>query len=249
MDAVAMAWLASQLLFLYILPLTEEPRYLTPSIGPAMLLFGSAAALLAGLVSRLQPRVARLAPFALTVLCFATSNGQQPDQVNGYAAAAASLPFTASGSVMLVSSDNKGGGAFIAARLERDVNRRDVLLRTDKTLSHSSWNGRHYTAHYQTPKQVDEYLQSVPIHYIVVDETAPADPAQALLRRCLAASPHTYVPIGRFPVDSRSRRRPGNIVIYLNHDAKEEGRTIEVDLGPWRGNRVLRYHRNVEPPK
>jgi hypothetical protein len=238
--------LVSQLLFLYILPLTEDTRFLTPSIGPIMFLFGSSAMWLAELVSSLQPRVARLAPFALAVLCFATSAGPQPGHVNGYAAAADFLPFTASGSVMLVSSDNRGGGAFIAARLERDVNRRDVLLRTDKTLSHSTWNGRNYTAHYQTPEQIDEYLQSVPIRYVLVDETVPADPVQMLLHRCLAASPDTYVPVGRFPVDGGRHRRSGNIVIYLNHNAGREARIIEVDLGPSHDNRVLRYHRNVE---
>jgi hypothetical protein len=239
--SVALAWILSQLVFIFVLPLTGQIRYLTPAIGPVMILLGGAIAGV-GFVSRRWRAAGEVAPFALAALCFAASFGALPERVDGYSAAAASLPAAPSGDVMLVSSDSKGSGAFIAARLEHDIGRRDVLFRSDKVLSHSNWAGRQFTALYPLPKQVDQFLRSSPIRYVVFDEAVAPDPAQAVLLQCLRSSPETFIPIGRFPVQSRNQRRAGDIVIYQNREAREQD-VIDVNLGPSHAGKVLRYRR------
>jgi hypothetical protein len=232
------SWVA----FPFVLPMTLETRFMTPAVAPTLLLAGAAVRLRA-LVARTMPGPAMAAPFLMPALILWLSPKAIPYRVQGYTAGARSIPRTDGGTIILLSSDSIGGGAFIAARLQSDTLRQDVMLRHNKVLSHSTWSGKHYTARYQTVGQIDECLRSVPIRYIAFDETAASQPAQVLLRRTLGSFPDRYVLLGRFPIRSSSGDRAGKLDLYRNRDASAVPGVIEVNTGPSHSNMVLQYRR------
>lgn len=210
-EAVMLALVLSQCLFLVILPLTQEPRYFLPSAAALLILF-SRALTLAG---------RGFGPVAASVVCIALGGWISPVAVHGYRAAVDSIPYHPKGTAMLVASDSHGEGAFIAERLEGDLWRAGAVLRGSQVLSRSQWSGAGYHCLFQTPAEVVAYLRSIPVRYIVIDRASETTPHRELLEAGVRAASADFALRGTFPVTGS---RHGDILIFEN--VRDTGRSI-----------------------
>jgi len=89
---------------------------------------------------------------------------------------------------ILVASDARGEGMFIADVASRDPHRPSYIIeRASKILASSTWSGSGYTSLYQTPAQVRDALSKAGIGLIVTDTSLnPLPPHDKLLVDSLA---------------------------------------------------------------
>ncbi len=214
----ALALIVSQVVFLILLPLTIEGRYLMPSAIAVMLLFSRGMSLTGFAAGQV----------AVAALCFAVCGIVDVGRVDGYRAVVDSIPYRQQGTVILVSSDSPGEGALVAERLEHDRARAGVVLRGTKVLANSDWDGSHYRLTYKSAEEVREYLRSVPVHYVVIDETGTSEAHQELLKSAVQSAPEEFRLAGRYPITGR---RQGEVLVYENLAARAQGATVLVRVG------------------
>jgi 4-amino-4-deoxy-L-arabinose transferase-like glycosyltransferase len=217
-EASALALVLAQCLFMFVLPLIEENRYYMPSAAALLILFGRGMTL-AG---------KRAGPVAIAAACFAFCGITRPVHVDGYRAAANAIPYESRGTTILVGSDAAGEGAFIAERLERDAERAGVILRGTKALASVGWSGARYRLLFQTPAEVVDYLQSVPVRYILIDQASASRAHRELLETAVLSAPEIFRLQRRLPI---SGRKPGDILIFENPSAAGKPAFIHVPVG------------------
>ena len=93
--------------------------------------------------------------------------------------------------VVLVTSDAPGEGALITAVAFHDRNRpATVILRGSKILSYNRWVSTTYKPNFASPTELNRYLLSVPVDYVVIDRTRHGwDQDSAFLSATMAAFP------------------------------------------------------------
>jgi len=217
-ETAALALVASQVAFLLVLPLTFEGRYFMPSAIAVMLLFARGMTL----------GGRSYGPLAIAGACFAVCGIVDVGRVDGYRAVVDSIPYRPQGSVILVSSDSPGEGAFVAGRLEHDRDRAGVVLRGSKVLGDSNWNGNDYRLRFGSAVEVGEYLRSVPVHYVVIDESATREPHHELLKEAVSSAPEEFRLTGRFAI---SGRRHGEVLVYENLPARARAANVLFKTG------------------
>jgi hypothetical protein len=232
---VVLAWVAAVLIFHVVIPISGEPRYLLPALPGVVLLAWHG---LDGLGRVFTGRAARLG-WAIPMLGGGLILGGDARPlrplVAGYRAAAASIPVTDEGTVVLVASNTHGEGAFIVERRLQDPSRTSYVLRASKVLASDSWTGACYRPRFETTAELRRYLAEVPVHYLLFDDfpcpeqrnTAHLD----LLGRLLRESPDEFPLVGEFPVRGWWGMREGTARLYLNRQA--QGRApgaIHIDM-------------------
>jgi hypothetical protein len=200
-ETAAAALILSQVLFLLLFPLTREGRYFMPSAAAITILFARGMALFGRL----------LGPVTLAAACFAVCGLGKVERIEGYRAAVESIPFRPQGTVMLVASDAPGEGAFVAERLEHDRARAGVVLRGSKVLARSNWWGGDYRLIFRSASELRDYLRSVPVRYLAIDESCAKRPHQLLLEEAVRSRPEEFRVKGRFPI---SGGRRGDVLLY-----------------------------------
>jgi hypothetical protein len=116
-----------------------------------------------------RPSVAAAVILSLTAACLITMPPVRIHQRIGYGETAAAIPFNSDGRVLLASADERGEGAMVAELLLEDPGRTSVILRGTRVLSSSDWMGRDYTLLQRSPVSVMQFLNSTPVHFVVVD--------------------------------------------------------------------------------
>jgi hypothetical protein len=99
---------------------------------------------------------------------------------------------------VLVASDARGEGMFIAELAERDVHRPSfTVLRASKLLATSTWSGSGYESFYQTPEQVRAAIAKSGAGYVVTDGSPDAMPPhdKLLITTISAAGANEYAPV------------------------------------------------------
>jgi hypothetical protein len=200
------------------------------SIQPAMLLFAVAG--IAWLSQRLSGRGLDRAKWA-TVLALAAGLGfalwtfHIPQRRYYGFAEAASLVLKEPGmkdSVSMICADASGEGAFVAYVAAGDRRPGRIVLRANKILATTSWNGAFYRAKYSTPEDVMRYLESVPVRILAV-QAGPGPPGHlhwGLVGEMLRSYPDRWELIGSFP-NLRAPSEPGaGVSVYRL--AGQEGR-------------------------
>jgi hypothetical protein len=104
-------------------------------------------------------------------------------------------------SVVLVSGTSVAEGSVIAEIAIRESRPGHIVLRASKQLGISDWMGHGYRLQYETPDEVQKYLESIPVRLVVV-QSLPAlteRPHQRLLRAALARYPDRWerIPAGQ----------------------------------------------------
>ena len=202
-EAVALTLIFAQLVFLFVLPLTEETRYYTPTFA-CILLF---------VARSMTATTQRFVPVLIAVGCLIACGLFEPARIDGYRAVIDSIPYQPDPVTILIGSDSSGEGALIAARLERDRARAGLLLRGSKVLAHSNWAGSTYSLVFRQVAEVHRYLHSVPVRYIVIDSAAARSPHLELLDSAMRSAPEIFSLRGRFPI---SGARTGEALVYEN---------------------------------
>ncbi|MGD0013571.1 MAG: glycosyltransferase family 39 protein [Bryobacteraceae bacterium] len=235
------SWVIAQVLFLVALPLTAEGRVFIPALAPAVLLFGR---LLGRLRSALRawPLLAAGAPAALIALSFAGVWAVPMPRFEGYRAAAAAVPAHPEGTVMLVSADSTGEGAFIAERLSQDRRRAGVVLRASRVLAESNWGGYRYRPFFGDAGEVYKYVAELPVRYIIIESSATIPPEGRLLEEAVRSHSEEFRWIGRFPLSGVGHERWDEIRVYENLLAGDRRPpVIRTRLGLDAGGRILEY--------
>ena len=126
-------------------------------------------------------------------------------------------------SVILVSGTSEAEGSVIAEIAIRESRPGHIVLRASKQLSTSDWMGRQYRLQYETPDEVQEYLESIPVRLVVVQSlpVQTEQPHHRLLRAALARYPDRWerIPAGQ-EFDLYRLRGPG----------REPRRKIHIDM-------------------
>jgi hypothetical protein len=110
------------------------------------------------------------------------------------------------GKKVLVASDARGEGMFIAAVAAHDPHRPSYTIeRASKLLATSEWSGASYQVFYQTPDQVRDAVAKAGIALVVIDSSPdPLPPHDKLLEEAIATP-------GTTPILSSAAVRDGKI--------------------------------------
>ena len=221
-------------------PFPAEPRYHVAGYAALVLFAASGVSrLAAALPLRWIPeQVRRPALVALAALLFAiTTFSVPPRNALGFAEAAEALISNPAfrNSVVLVSSGGGGEGMYIAEVALRERRPSHYLLRASKVLARSRWDGDAYEMIYTTQESLMQYLKSIPVSLVVLDEMrGPGPPDHLLLAATVAQHPTQWRLAGAFP-SAGTNSSGGRVRMYqYTGEAEVNGKTpadnIKVDM-------------------
>jgi len=127
-------------------------------------------------------------------------------------------------SVLLISSDPRGEGAFISEVASREDRPGHIILRASKVLGNSGWLNQEYTALHQSDAEVLEYLETIPVGLVIIDESLPVseqDEHHRRLTRILKAQPPNWVMLGTYPLKRGTTTYPQALRVYLQKGHQE----------------------------
>jgi hypothetical protein len=208
-------------------------------IQPAIVLFAVAG--IARLASSLPPARWKPAKRAVllalaTGLAFGLETFEIPQRRHsGFSEAAEDLLANAElrKSVFLICADAQGEGAFISEVATREKRPGHIVLRGNKMLARTNWNGTLYQLLYKTPEQVATYLESVPVGVLVVAVTGEQRQMEhrRLVREMLDSHADRWKLIGAYPRERRTTSPGAEIRAYrLVGSESRPGGKIRVDL-------------------
>jgi len=241
LSLVAAAWVLSQLLFLFILPLTWENRVLLPSLAPlAVLITRFLVWLRAGL--RLRPVFAASAAVMVGAILVAASGVAKVQRLNGYREVADAMPYPPDGALILVATgDDYSEGAIITERLSRGRGHRDVILRASHDLAEIDADN-HETPLIGTVDEVRSYLLKMPVRFIILDSPPFDYSYQTLIESAVTGDPKDFHLLGTFPISLEPGGKIVEVRIYENPAGRDHHPdTIQTRLGPYAGRRLLTY--------
>jgi hypothetical protein len=220
--------------FLCVVPWGPFARYLIPALPVLFLFLAEGIALVASWLplprsaARTGPAVVTLA----TLLAFAVGTFTIPkNHWYGHGAAAERLLADANlkQSVFLVSSDPEGEGMFIAAVAQREQRPGHVVLRASKVLALTDWTGDKYSPVYETPAEVMDFLEEVPVGIVVIDQSAgwgDGHPHHQQLVQAIQAHPQRWELLGSFRVVRDGEEYPDAIKVFrlVGHESRSRGK-------------------------
>lgn len=222
--AVITAWALAVPLLHLLVPAGYEPRHLLPGL-PAWIILA-----VGGLREMARSLAARLGtPTSVFELTFAilavgwfgaASFELRSKDFRGFDEVHSQLSTRGwpEGSRVLVSSDARGEGMYIAAAALRDRNRAGFVDRTSKILARSAWSGADYEAAFTDTGAVAAELEARRYRAIVVDTALPADrrrPHHTLLEQTLASDPRRFPLLATFPVERPDSYSRDGLKVYL----------------------------------
>lgn len=232
--AALIALFAGYVALFCIVPAGHEARYILPAI-PAELAWAAEGAKF--MAERLRSR--RWRPLASCVLigeAFLATGLRFPRLHNyGFGSVASFLVSQPSlhHSVFLVSSDALGEGMTVAQVAMRDHRPDHVVLRASQTLASSDWSGGSFHLLYKNPRQVENFLQSVPVRAIVLDSSAAGALPRAersLLDATLKQYAGDWMLASSFPVWRKGVKFKRTIRVYLSTAQPQRATVIRIDM-------------------
>ena len=231
--ATPTALLLSVLAFHVVLPQPPNARYLLPALPICLWLAVCGAR---SLGARFPPRL-RMPVTALLVLLFAAdvarlAAGFESRAHHGIGAMADWVLSRPPG-VVLVSDGDSGvntSGMFIVEMAVREARPGHIVLRGNKTLSLSTWDGQERRILHDTVDEVSAFLAGIPVRYVVLDDGPSAgavEPANEILRVAMRENAAWRL-AGTFPDAANPRHRR---LVYESTAAPAEPGTISIDLG------------------
>jgi hypothetical protein len=221
---VSLAWVVSFYFFQLVFPITgQQAQYLLPIVPAVLFLFAQGLSVSQHWLVRWSRPLRYAMAGVMLLLIFLPQPLRVLNPVHGYAAVVDTIPYQ-KGTVVLASSGSIGEGALVVEQRMRDPERQAFLLRASKVLGVSAWNGRAYQPVFKTAAEIRDYLNRVPVHFIIVDDFGyireRLEPHHRLLHEALESSPDDFVLLGRFPVATPSRYVECGILLYENRRAR-----------------------------
>ncbi len=226
---------AAVILFHAIVPLNPSGRYLLPAMPSMALLVGAGVqwvTRLPALGTRVSARSKSIAIAGLVAVAFVAGTFRiQPKRHYGFAEIAETLLEHSSrrNPVVLVSSRGEGDGMLISEVASREPRPGSFILRADKMLARSSWDGAHYELLYTDPAEINGYLLSVPVEYVVIDMVSSRfdNPHHRLLIDTMNRYQDDWKVVDSYPRDRSARP---NIVVYRSTHPSAQPMQIEIDM-------------------
>lgn len=167
----------SVLLLLCIIPSSIEVRHLIQFLPAVFMLVCPGIVWVADgvTISMLSLNYKACVLSILVLICFVLTTFNLPQQADAFGFAnIAELVLqnkTKSNSVVLISSDPEGEGMFISELAIREKRPGHIVLRASKVLGISDWIGRDYRAIYSSTAEVMNYLRSIPVGVVLIDDS------------------------------------------------------------------------------
>ncbi len=242
LSLVAAAWIASQLLFLLVLPMTFEPRVLLPALGPMAILDARFLQWLQNQWRR-RPLLAAAAPVLIGAMVVTSAGAIPPPPLNEYREAANAMEYPPGGALILVATSNFGGeGEIIAERLSHSRNHQDVILRGSHVLTQIDSGGEDKPI-FENPDELRSYLLAMPVRYVVLSDPPYDFSFQPLIDSAVTGDPWDFHLIARFPPIVQPHGQTGGLRIYENPAGRyRHPAIVRTPMGYDAGRRVLEYH-------
>jgi 4-amino-4-deoxy-L-arabinose transferase-like glycosyltransferase len=234
------AWFAAQVVFLFVLPLTWEPRVFVPSLAPLAVLAARAMVWARDALAE-RPLLASAAPVLVGVLLLAEAGAAPLDRLVGYARAADAMPYPAEGALILVATDRDGEGPMITERLSRSATKRDVILRGTHVLADID-NQHRETLRIASAEAVRSYLLGMPVRFVVLSSPPFRYSYQALVEAAVTGDPKDFQLVATVPIVHRSGGSADAVRIYENPAGRDRHpEVVRTPLGSYAGGRVVEY--------
>jgi Dolichyl-phosphate-mannose-protein mannosyltransferase len=243
LSLVAAAWVCSQFVFLWVAPMTLEPRVLQPSLAPLALLAADALVWLQNAL-RARPVLAAIAPAALGAIVLVNCIASPVYRVDGFRQAADDMPYPADGALILVATAPwHGDQEIIAERLSHTAAHRDVILRDDHIVGNVSPAGDDLSP-IQSPEAMRLYLLTMPVRFIVLDSPPHATPYLDLVESAVSGDPQDFPVIATVPIVVRPTEASlGELRIFENPAGGDHHPSVvRMRVGAWGGGGILEYH-------
>ncbi len=242
LSLAAAAWVLSQLLFLFLLPLTWENRVLVPSLAPLAVLAAQCMARARDALST-RPLLASAAPVMIGALLLAASGAAPLQRLTGYSEVADAMPYPAEGALIVVGTgDFASEGAVITERLSRGRGHRDVILRASHDLADLDGAKHETRLLMTTPEQVRSYLLKMPARFVILDSPPFEYRFEALIDTAVTGDARDFHLLGTFPIAVRPGGRIQLLRLYENPAGRDHHPdTIQTRLGQYAGGRMLTY--------
>ena len=246
--AAAAALICSVWAFHSLIPATSsEYRYLIAVIPPMLMFLMAGVVQIATWVSlpafSLSYRTWAFGA-AVAALVFATTFTIPKKLHHGFEEVAELLERPAyTHSEILVSSNGCGEGLLISEMATREKRPTHVILRASKMLAESDWDGERYKEMFHTPNEVLDFLKSIAVGVVVIDNDPGSQPAprhHVLLKQAVAAFPGEWEALGSYPQQSRADI-PANIEVYRLRSTSDSTRPkIRINLPHTLGRSIER---------
>jgi hypothetical protein len=241
LSLLAAAWVCSQFIFLWIAPVTREPRVLQPSLAPLAFLAANGLFWLQN-VLRSRPVLAAFAPVALGAIVLANCIVSPVYRVDGFHQAADEMPYPPDGAVILVATAPwRGDQEIIAERLSHTVAHQGVILREDHIVGNVSSAG---DSPLQSSEAMRRYLLTMPVRFIVLDSPPHGAGYINLVESAVSGDPQDFHLIARVPIIVHPTEKPlGELRIFENPAGRDRHPSVvRTRIGSWGGGGVLEYH-------
>ena len=242
---IALIWLVATVISQLAARTLVEDRYFLSAYFPLATLFAQGLHSVEYAANWISGQ--RAAGFLAAAGCAVLSIVSTPasklyDRRTGYAEIAAAIPSDPQMPAILVSSDAVGEGSFVAERLIRDKERDGLVLRAGKMLSNSDVLGERKLL-MKSAEQVREFLNTTPVHFVVLDMNGFIDPGarthHRLLEDAIRGAPAQFRLMGDFPLYFDGQRRASAVQIYENLGARPNpGGVIRIDMANSLGRRL-----------
>jgi hypothetical protein len=228
--AALLGLLMAMLVFHSVVPAGVEARKLVLA-APALLMFvGYGSTFLIHTLARVRwnpgwTMAGAAAIFAATAFTIPAKHSRGLAAV---AEATVAKPVT----VILVSSDGTGEGAFIAEVAMRDERPNKIVLRASKILARMEWSGTDYKSRFETVEQMRQFIDATPVQRIVIEDAASAAwQHHTLLKQMLAAS-KDWMPVHAAHSEARTRAVRVFEKVRFPREQPKQAITAEALLAP-----------------
>lgn len=147
-------------------------------------------------------------------------------------------------SVMLVSSNECGEGAFISEVAMREQRPGHIVLRASKFLSDSKWDGSDYELLYSTQEELFNHLYKIPVRIVVMDLSIPEKEKTMhyhLLKETLEAYPNHWELSGTYPITRNGTEYPNSLLVYVQKGQDNTKRSvIRLDMRKMLGKDIIK---------
>jgi Dolichyl-phosphate-mannose-protein mannosyltransferase len=217
-----------------VIPVGREERYFLPAV-PAAMAFSAAGINFLGsrLPKRLKPAILSstfLFIFLLTPFRF------QRERNYGFAPIAQTLTSSPQfyNAVILIASDADGEGMIISEIAMREKRPGHLVLRASKILTTGNWTGTQVTPIFQTPEQVQNYLDSIPVSVVVLDNSVSPTEYQVyegLLEQAIVSHPNSWKLLGSYSIWRKGIEHGQAALVYIRSAPAENARgIIRIDM-------------------
>ncbi len=237
--AAAGALLLGTWIFHCLSPAALNERYLVMSVPVLAMFFGAGCSELchSTYIARFPSQFRKPVVVGALALVFAWETFSIPTKAwNGFGAVADELLSNTNfeNSVMLISSDSRGEGMFVAEIAERDTRPSRIVLRGSKVLARSRWGGSEYELLYDSTETLMTYLDSVPVGIVIADRSMKPKPYLAhngLLRETIKAYSGQWELLGAYSIIRKGVETPDAVEVFrLRGHESQSVNILHIDM-------------------